>query len=38
VADDGIVIDSSGLSIDEVFNLMMSKITAETQSNVHGNH
>ena len=33
VADDGIVIDSSGLSIDEVFNLMMSKI-----ENVYRNH
>jgi cytidylate kinase len=31
VADDGIVIDSSGLSIEEVFQVMMSKIEAENK-------
>ena len=33
VADDAIVVDSSGKTIDEVFNLMMDKI-----SHVHRNH
>jgi cytidylate kinase len=32
VADDGIVIDSSGLSIEEVFQVMMSKIQATKES------